>query len=100
MSLVTNAHVPTFGNFEPPQSYLTFRAGDHCFSMSIKPTALHEKQNWQGGFVFFQTSFSTGGEGESCLEAKAVYYLFFNKEEHNFYFVVNFVNQEKTTRHS
>ena len=46
MSLVTNAHVPTFGNFEPPQSYLTFRGGDHCFSMSIKPTALHEKQNW------------------------------------------------------
>lgn len=30
--------------------------------------------------LFFQTSFSTGGEGESCLEGKTVYYLFFNKE--------------------
>lgn len=50
--------------------------------------------------LFFQTSFSTGGEGESCLEGKTVYYLFFNKEGYNFYFAVNFVNQEKTTRHS
>lgn len=99
MSLVTNAHVPTFGNFEPP--LLTSRSERVTTALVRALNQPLSMKNKIGKVVlFFQTSFSTGGEGESCLEGKTVYYLFFNKEGYNFYFAVNFVNQEKTTRHS